>query len=48
MWTPKALLALVGAQAVSAHFGLVNPEWRGDTLSDSANPKFNQWLYPCE
>ncbi|KAK0391897.1 hypothetical protein NLU13_1395 [Sarocladium strictum] len=43
----QTLLALVAAQAVSAHFGLDFPEWRGDTLSDDANSDFSQWLYPC-
>ena len=43
----KALLALTAAQAVSAHFGLEFPEWRADTLSEDANPDFNQWVYPC-
>lgn len=43
----KVALALAAAQAVSAHFGLIYPEWRADTLTDDENSTYNQWDYPC-
>ncbi|KAM5355306.1 hypothetical protein ACJ41O_001952 [Fusarium nematophilum] len=47
MMAYKSVLALAAAQAVSAHFGLVFPEWRGDTLSEENEDRYNQWTYPC-
>lgn len=44
----KSLITLVAVQAVSAHFGLSYPEWRGDTLNEeNEDLGYNQWLYPC-
>ncbi|KAK7407847.1 hypothetical protein QQX98_009962 [Neonectria punicea] len=43
----KSLLALAAAKAVSAHFGLVFPEWRVDTLSEENEATYSQWTYPC-
>lgn len=44
----RSLISLAALQSVSAHFGLVFPEWRGDTLSEE-NEKlgYDQWVYPC-
>ncbi|RFU73583.1 hypothetical protein TARUN_8674 [Trichoderma arundinaceum] len=41
------VLALAASQAVSAHFGLVYPEWRADTLAEENEDKYSQWNYPC-
>ncbi|KAM0217799.1 hypothetical protein ACHAPA_001330 [Fusarium lateritium] len=43
----KTLLGLATVQAVSAHFGLVFPSWRADTLSEENEEKYSQWTYPC-
>jgi hypothetical protein len=43
----KSIALLVAAQLASAHFGLVYPEWRANTL-DSENEEYSQWTYPCE
>ncbi|KAI6769525.1 hypothetical protein HG530_004154 [Fusarium avenaceum] len=43
----KTLLSLATVQAVSAHFGLVFPAWRADTLSEENEEKYSQWTYPC-
>ncbi|RSM21053.1 hypothetical protein CDV31_000101 [Fusarium ambrosium] len=43
----KSLLALATVQAVSAHFGLVFPAWRADTLSEENEERYSQWTYPC-
>ncbi|KAM0253502.1 hypothetical protein ACHAP5_000531 [Fusarium lateritium] len=43
----KTLLGLATVQAVSAHFGLVFPTWRADTLSEENEEKYSQWTYPC-
>ncbi|KAH7256362.1 hypothetical protein BKA59DRAFT_389338 [Fusarium tricinctum] len=43
----KTLLGLATVQAVSAHFGLVFPAWRADTLSEENEEKYSQWTYPC-
>ncbi|KAK7415521.1 hypothetical protein QQZ08_012319 [Neonectria magnoliae] len=47
MISTKTLLALAAAKAVSAHFGLVFPEWRVDTLSEENEANYSQWTYPC-
>ena len=44
----KSLLALATVQAVSAHFGLVFPAWRADTLSEENEERYSQWTYPCK
>lgn len=41
------LLGLAAAQAVTAHFSVVYPEWRADTLSEKNMDKYSQWDYPC-
>ncbi|KAL7961073.1 hypothetical protein V8C34DRAFT_274613 [Trichoderma compactum] len=44
----KALLiGLAAAQAVTAHFSVVYPQWRADTLSEKNMDKYSQWDYPC-
>ncbi|KAJ4263648.1 hypothetical protein NW762_006472 [Fusarium torreyae] len=43
----KTLLSLATVQAVSAHFGLVFPAWRADTLSEENEDRYSQWTYPC-
>ncbi|EWZ86896.1 hypothetical protein BFJ68_g6769 [Fusarium oxysporum] len=43
----KTLLGLATVQAVSAHFGLVFPPWRADTLSEEGEERYNQWEQPC-
>ncbi|KAF5027113.1 hypothetical protein F66182_778 [Fusarium sp. NRRL 66182] len=43
----KTLLSLATVQAVSAHFGLVFPPWRADTLSAENEDRYSQWTYPC-
>ncbi|KAJ4137385.1 hypothetical protein NW768_002972 [Fusarium equiseti] len=47
MFASKTLLGLATVQAVSAHFGLVYPTWRDDTLSEKNEEKYSQWTYPC-
>ncbi|KAF4975649.1 hypothetical protein FZEAL_7584 [Fusarium zealandicum] len=47
MMAYKSLLSLAAVQAVSAHFGLVFPEWRADTLIEENEDRFSQWTYPC-
>ncbi|KAJ4016431.1 hypothetical protein NW752_003558 [Fusarium irregulare] len=47
MFASKTLLGLATVQAVSAHFGLVFPTWRDDTLSEKNEEKYSQWTYPC-
>ncbi|RGP74892.1 expression library immunization antigen 1 [Fusarium longipes] len=47
MIASKTLLGLATVQAVSAHFGLVFPTWRADTLSEENEDRYNQWTYPC-
>lgn len=41
-------MLLAASQAVTAHFGLKQPQWRTDTLSEEAEEKYSQWNYPCE
>ncbi|KAL6877122.1 hypothetical protein J3F83DRAFT_728197 [Trichoderma novae-zelandiae] len=41
------LLGLAAVQAVSAHFAVVYPEWRADTLAEENEDKYSQWDYPC-
>ncbi|KAM0258450.1 hypothetical protein ACHAQJ_003789 [Trichoderma viride] len=41
------ILALAASQAVNAHFGLVYPEWRADTLAEENEDKYSQWDNPC-
>ncbi|KAL6801060.1 hypothetical protein GGI42DRAFT_325574 [Trichoderma sp. SZMC 28013] len=41
------LLGLAAAQAVTAHFSVVYPQWRADTLSEENEDKYSQWDYPC-
>ncbi|KAL6701257.1 hypothetical protein J3F84DRAFT_1615 [Trichoderma pleuroticola] len=41
------LFGLAAAQAVTAHFSVVYPEWRADTLSEKNMDKYSQWDYPC-
>ena len=48
MFASKTLLGLATVQAVSAHFGLVFPTWRDDTLSEKNEEKYSQWTYPCK
>ncbi|KAM0543174.1 hypothetical protein ACHAPJ_012429 [Fusarium lateritium] len=43
----KTLLSLATVQVVSAHFGLVFPAWRADTLSEENEDRYSQWTYPC-
>lgn len=43
----KTLLALAAAQAVSAHYGLIFPPWRVDTLDLPEDSEYSQWTYPC-
>ncbi|KAM0343237.1 hypothetical protein ACHAPU_008830 [Fusarium lateritium] len=47
MMALKTLVGLATVQAVSAHFGLVFPTWRADTLSEENEEKYSQWTYPC-
>lgn len=42
------ILVLAIAQVAFAHFGLVYPEWRVDTLSEENEEKYSQWNYPCK
>ena len=39
------ITVLAAAQLVSAHFGIIYPEWRANTLM--ANSSYSQWNYPC-
>lgn len=48
MIASKTLVALGLANVVTAHFGLVFPEWRADTLSEEGEAKYSQWSYPCK
>lgn len=48
MMAYKANFALAAAQVANAHFGLVYPEWRADTLSEENEEKYSQWTYPCQ
>ncbi|EFQ25686.1 uncharacterized protein GLRG_00830 [Colletotrichum graminicola M1.001] len=41
------LVALGAANLASAHFGLVYPSWRADTLSEVNEEIYSQWTYPC-
>lgn len=41
--TLATLLILATLQTVSAHFSIVYPAWRGNTLHDDL-----QWNYPCQ
>jgi hypothetical protein len=41
------LLGLAAVQAVTAHFAVVYPEWRADTLAEENEDKYSQWDYPC-
>ncbi|KAF5003648.1 hypothetical protein FDECE_9819 [Fusarium decemcellulare] len=47
MMTIKYLLTLAAVQAVSAHFGLVFPAWRADTLAEENEDRYSQWTFPC-
>ncbi|KAM7207237.1 hypothetical protein V8F20_002503 [Naviculisporaceae sp. PSN 640] len=40
-----ALAVLATAQLATAHYGLLYPEWRFDTLS--GDERYSQWEYPC-
>lgn len=44
----KITLLLAASQAVTAHFGLTQPQWRADTLAAENEAKYSQWNYPCE
>ncbi|GAO13715.1 uncharacterized protein UV8b_01645 [Ustilaginoidea virens] len=37
----------LAVHSVSAHFGLIHPPWRFDTLSKAGEAKYSQWTYPC-
>ncbi|KAJ1330914.1 DUF6595 domain-containing protein [Microdochium nivale] len=39
--------ALAGAQIASAHFGIIYPPWRADTLSEAGEEVYSQWDRPC-
>ncbi|KXJ96177.1 hypothetical protein Micbo1qcDRAFT_231269 [Microdochium bolleyi] len=39
--------ALAGAQIASAHFGIIYPPWRADTLSEAGEELYSQWDRPC-
>ncbi|KAL8399820.1 hypothetical protein RB594_000293 [Gaeumannomyces avenae] len=42
------LLALAALTPLAAaHFGLTQPAWRADTLTDPTPPRYSQWTYPC-
>jgi hypothetical protein len=43
----KTVLALAAAQVATAHYGLIYPEWRADTLDTPEDSEYNQWVYPC-
>ena len=43
----RTVLALAAAQAVNAHYGLLYPEWRADTLNAEDDSELSQWTYPC-
>lgn len=43
----KTVLALAAAQVATAHFSVVYPDWRGDTMSHEEDSEFDQWVYPC-
>ncbi|CAG9989754.1 unnamed protein product [Clonostachys byssicola] len=43
----KTALALASAQIAAAHYGLVYPEWRADTLNAPEDSTLSQWTYPC-
>ncbi|KAJ6442787.1 expression library immunization antigen 1 [Purpureocillium lavendulum] len=47
MLSKTVLLALAAAQGAVAHFGIVYPSWRADTLADEENSTYSQWTYPC-
>jgi hypothetical protein len=42
----QLLASVAASQLVAAHFGLLYPEWRGDTLAEDT--EFDQWMYPCK
>ncbi len=44
----KIALLLAASRAVTAHFGLTQPQWRADTLAAENEAKYSQWNYPCE
>ncbi|KAJ4164788.1 hypothetical protein LMH87_006449 [Akanthomyces muscarius] len=43
----KIALLLAASRAVTAHFGLTQPQWRADTLAAENEAKYSQWNYPC-
>jgi len=43
----SALVLLLAAHLTAAHYGLVYPEWRGDTLANTNVTGWSQWTYPC-
>lgn len=47
MIASKTLIGLATVQAASAHFGLVFPTWRADTLTEENEDRYSQWTYPC-
>jgi len=42
-----ALVLLLAVPLAAAHYGLVYPQWRGDTLKDTNVTGWNQYIYPC-
>lgn len=42
----KSLLALAAAGLSSAHYTLLYPEWRGDSLDTESD--YTQWERPCK
>ncbi|RYO79758.1 hypothetical protein DL764_009985 [Monosporascus ibericus] len=47
MLTAAVAILLAGAKLSSAHFAIIYPEWRADTLSVEEGSTYDQWVYPC-
>ncbi|KAM0329249.1 hypothetical protein ACHAQA_004552 [Verticillium albo-atrum] len=43
----KSFLALASAGLAAAHYSVLYPEWRGDTLEDTDETGYSQWTWPC-
>ncbi|EEY21151.1 conserved hypothetical protein [Verticillium alfalfae VaMs.102] len=43
----KSFLTLASAGLAAAHYSILYPDWRADTLEDTEETGYSQWTWPC-
>ncbi|CRK10090.1 hypothetical protein BN1708_009903 [Verticillium longisporum] len=43
----KSFLTLASAGLAAAHYSVLYPDWRADTLEDTEETGYSQWTWPC-